>query len=165
MGVLATPRLRLVPVTDDLIRAAARGKAALAQAIGAAIPDSWRGEYVFERGRRAAVRDLPRHALAIRAEDNTLIGEVRFEPLVQTTSFEEAWEIGYAIAAPYRRQGYAAEAAGAVIAWLEREGADRIIAGCHMKNIASVRTLRKLGFDLDGSNARSSAFWWVRRPE
>jgi RimJ/RimL family protein N-acetyltransferase len=162
---LATARLRLVPVTDDLVRAAGRGKAALERALGATIPDGWRGDYVFERGRRAAVRDLPRHALIVRAADNVLIGEVRFEPLPQTTRFEEDWEIGYAIAPQFRRQGYAVEATAAVLQWLDGEGVERVLAGCHMKNIASVRTLRKLGFTLDGSHARQSAFWWVRRAE
>ena len=28
----------------------------------------------------------------------------------------------------------------------------------------ALRTLRRLGFTLDGSHARQSAFWWVRRP-
>lgn len=163
-AVLATARLRLVPVTEDVVRAASRGKAALEGAIGATIPEGWRGDYVFERRRRAAVRDMPRHALVVRASDNMLIGEVRFEALPQTTSFEEDWEIGYAIAPAFRRQGFAVEAVEAVIEWLEAQGADRIVAGCHMKNVASVRTLRRLGFELDGSNARSSAFWWVRRP-
>jgi RimJ/RimL family protein N-acetyltransferase len=162
---LVTPRLRLVPVTDETVRAAARGKAALERAIGATIPEGWRGEYVFERGRRSAVRDRPRHALVVRSADNVLVGEVRFEPLPQTTRFEEDWEIGYAIAAPFRRQGYASEATGAVLDWLEGEGVERIVAGCHMKNVASVRTLRKLGFELDGSSARQSAFWWVRRAD
>jgi RimJ/RimL family protein N-acetyltransferase len=162
---LATARLRLIPVTDDLVRAAGRGKAALERALGATIPDGWRGDYVFDRGRRAAVRDRPRHALVVRAADNVLIGEVRFEPLPQTVRFEEDWEIGYAIAPLYRRQGYAAEATAAVIAWLDDQGIERIVAGCHMKNVASVRTLRKLGFTLDGSHARSSAFWWQRRRE
>lgn len=162
---LTTARLRLVPVTDEVMRAAARGKAALEGAIGATIPDTWRGDYVFERRRRAAVRDIPRHALVVRESDNTLVGEVRFEALPQTTRFEEDWEIGYAIAGQFRRQGYAVEAVEAVVEWLEAQGVNRIVAGCHMKNVASVRTLRRLGFTLDGSNARSSAFWWTRRPK
>ena len=33
-----------------------------------------------------------------------------------------------------------------------------------MNNKASIRTLRRLGFELDGSSARGNAFWWVRRP-
>jgi RimJ/RimL family protein N-acetyltransferase len=164
-ATLATARLRLVPVTDDLVRAAARGKAALERTLGATIPDGWRGDYVFERGRRAAVRDLPRHALIVRTADNVLIGEVRFEALPQTVRFEEDWEIGYAIAPLYRRQGYAVEATEAVLGWLDDLGVERVVAGCHMKNIASVRTLRKLGFTLDGSHARTSAFWWQRRRE
>jgi RimJ/RimL family protein N-acetyltransferase len=56
-----------------------------------------------------------------------------------------------------------ATSTGAVIAALEDHGATHIIAGCDMKNVASVRTLRRLGFTLDGSIARADAFWWVRR--
>lgn len=154
---LYTPRLRLEPVTGALTRAAGEGKAALERALGAEIDPGWREDHVFQR-RRVAVDDRPDHALVIHIDDARLIGEVRFEALRQG----DGVEIGYAIVPAYRRQGFAVEAAEAVIAALEAAGTPLIIAGCDMRNVASVRTLRRLGFHLDGSVARSRAFWWSR---
>jgi ribosomal-protein-alanine N-acetyltransferase len=72
----------------------------------------------------------------------------------------ETREIGYSVAPPWRRRGLATEGAGAVLDWLfEEAGARRALAGCDLGNRASVRTLRKLGFWLDG--AAAGAFWWV----
>lgn len=155
---LRTARLRLEPVTGALTLAAGKGKAALEQALGAEVDAGWRGDHIFHRN-RLAVDDRPRHALVIHEADRRLIGEVRFEAL----RHGEGFEIGYAIVPAYRRQGYAVEATRAVIRALEDHGASHIIAGCDMKNVASVRTLRRLGFTLDGSIARANAFWWVRR--
>jgi [ribosomal protein S5]-alanine N-acetyltransferase len=68
-------------------------------------------------------------------------------------------EIGYAILPAYRRQGFAVEAMTALIDELWQDAAiDTLIAGCDMKNIASIRTLRRLGFELDITRGR--AFWW-----
>jgi RimJ/RimL family protein N-acetyltransferase len=84
---------------------------------------------------------------------------VRFD---RTPLRANVYEIGYEIAPAYRRQGYAVEATARIIRWLlEEADAARVIAGCSMRNVASVRTLRRLGFHLDGSSARGNAFWWV----
>jgi len=97
----------------------------------------------------------------VHRSDNVVVGDVRFEPSLQAP---DEVEIGYGVALSYRRQGYATEAAGAVIDWLFHEGgAAEIIAGCDRRNVASVRTLRRLGFWLDGSAGR--AFWWLLTPE
>jgi [ribosomal protein S5]-alanine N-acetyltransferase len=73
-------------------------------------------------------------------------------------------ELGYSVALGWRRQGYAVEAAGAVLDWLFEEGdAKAAIAGCARRNLASVKTLRKLGFWLDGSVG--TAFWWTITPD
>ena len=51
-----------------------------------------------------------------------------------------------------------------VIDWLfEDAGAETILAGCDADNIASVRTLRRLGFWLDSNPGRT--FWWVLAPD
>jgi [ribosomal protein S5]-alanine N-acetyltransferase len=157
---LRTPRLRLLPVTRAVMNAAFKGKPALEQVIKAGIDDAWAWDHVFQDRRRVAVADRPKHALVIHEADRRLIGEVRFEHVPEI----EGYEIGYAIVPSYRRQGLAVESTAAVIAWLEGEGARQIIAGCAMRNVASARTLRRLGFTLDGSNARTSSFWWVKRP-
>ena len=73
-------------------------------------------------------------------------------------------ELGYSITSLYRRQGFASEAAGRLIDWaFEEGGVEQIIAGCDRRNRASVRTLRRLGFWLDG--ARGDDFWWAMSPD
>ena len=95
--------------------------------------------------------------VAIHREDGVVVGDVRFDPSPRVA---DEVEVGYSVASSRRRQGYAVEATGAVIDWLVAEaGAVSIIAGCDARNIASVRTLRRLGFWLDSNPGRT--FWWT----
>jgi RimJ/RimL family protein N-acetyltransferase len=61
------------------------------------------------------------------------------------------WEVGWAIHPAEWRKGYATEAARLVIDWAFRElKVHRIVAFCHVDNLASVRVMEKLGMHLDG---------------
>ena len=159
---LFTPRLTLIPVTPRLAAAAREGGEAFSEALGADVPPDWRASSLAMVGRSARPswnRAAPIRAVAVHRTEGVVIGDVRFEPCGP-----DEVEIGYAIAQSRRRQGYATEAAGAVIDWLFQEGgAAEIIGGCERRNVASVRTFRKLGFWLDG--ARGNAFWWLLTPE
>jgi len=154
---LHTRRLRLEPVTPGIAAAAAMGRAALEARIGAQAPSDWRGAYVFDRNSVAVDDPAVRYVLAIHEHDRRVIGEVRFDRISPGV-----YEIGYGVIPSYRRQGYALEATGRVLRWLDEDvGAETIVAGCRMDNLASVRTLRRLGFTLDGSTPTGQAFWWV----
>ncbi len=64
---------------------------------------------------------------------------------------DAALEIGYWLGKPYWRQGYITEAANAIIAESHKTlGADSLIAGVFSDNLASLRVLQKLGFELTG---------------
>jgi GNAT superfamily N-acetyltransferase len=153
---LETPRLKLAPVTPALARAARAGQAVFAEAIGADAPAEWCAGSLPLLARASAAH-APFRAIAIHRGDGEVVGDVRFEP---TTRPEGEVEIGYAIAKGRRRQGYAVEAAGAVIDWLFDEGGvEAIVAGCDRRNLASVRTLRRLGFWLDSTPG--TTFWWL----
>ncbi|MEJ0023766.1 MAG: GNAT family N-acetyltransferase [Alphaproteobacteria bacterium] len=90
-----------------------------------------------------------------------MIGDLRFE---RVERMRNTLELGYSITSLYRRQGYATEAAGRLLDWAFNEGGVRqVIAGCNRKNRPSVRTLRRLGFWLDG--ARGDDFWWAITPD
>lgn len=161
---LITPRLALLPVTPEMAAAAREGGAAFSEAVGARVSPDWSAASLALVGRSAypawGQAPPPMRAVAVHRDEACVIGDIRFEPSMKTA---DEVEIGYGIAQSYRRQGYATEATGAVIDWLFLEGgAAEIIAGCDMSNVASVRTLRKLGFWLDGSSNR--AFWWVLTP-
>jgi len=159
---LLTPRLRMEPVTPELAEAARQGVAAFSRAIGADAPPDWGASSLGLVARSAdAGAPAPIRAIAIHRDDECVIGDVRFEPV---TRRPDDIEIGYSIALSRRRQGFAVEASGAIIDWLFTEaGIERAIAGCDRKNLASVRTLRKLGFWLDSS--AGSAFWWEITPQ
>ena len=159
---LLTPRLRLEPVTSALAAAARAGQTAFADLIGAEAPADWCAASLSLVG-RSSPRGAPRRAIAIHRLDGAVVGDVRFDPLpFRPGRSEGEFEIGYAVARSRRRQGYAVEAVGAVIDWLFEGGAETIWAGCESSNVASVRTLMRLGFLLDSTPGRT--FWWALAP-
>lgn len=159
---LYTARLRLEPVTEEVSALANASVEKLAAHLGADIPDDWRRAGLpLVRRRVQGGAQRPARCVAIHLADNRVIGDFRFEPVGDGG---EVFEIGYSVIPAYRRQGLAAEACVRVIdALFQEAGAQLIIAGCDRRNRASVKTLRKLGFWLDGS--RGTAFWWRLSPE
>jgi ribosomal-protein-alanine N-acetyltransferase len=160
-----SPRLRLEPVTPALADAARAGQAAFADVIGAEAPTDWcaasLGLVARSINQAWGPEPAPTRAIAVLRGEETVVGDVRFEPSLRAA---REFEIGYGVARSRRNQGYATEAAGAVIDWLfEDGGADVILAGCDSKNVPSVRTLRRLGFWLDSNPG--TTFWWVLTPE
>lgn len=157
---LFTKRLRIMPVTPALAQAAAAGPQAFVNELGAEAPTDWCAASLGMVA-RAHEGDAPIRAIAIHRTEGAVIGDIRFEP---SSRAPREFEIGYAIARARRRQGYAVEATGAVIDWLFRDGgAVSVIAGCESTNIASVRTLRRLGFWLDSNPDKT--FWWLITPD
>jgi ribosomal-protein-alanine N-acetyltransferase len=161
---LFTARLRLEPVTPAMADAARAGPAAFTNVIGADAPADWCAASLGLVARSVSLTGsapAPTRAIAIHRREGVVIGDVRFEPSPRA---EREFEIGYGIAKSRRRQGYAVEAVTAVIDWLfEDAGAETILAGCDARNIASVRTLRRLGFWLDSNPGQT--FWWVLAPD
>ena len=82
---------------------------------------------------------------------------------------ENEWEadIGYELAAEHWGNGYAVEAARAMLDFGFRElKLHRISAGCVAENTASVRVLERLEFKLEGHLRESTYFkgrWWDAR--
>ncbi|MFZ4069712.1 MAG: GNAT family N-acetyltransferase [Caulobacterales bacterium] len=155
---ILTPRLRLEPVTAGLMAAAERGPQSLSEHILAEAPDEWISSsyrLLLPRSKIGRFIDFKtQRALVVHRTEKRVIGDVRFEAVD-----EAVVEIGYAILPAYRRLGFAVEAMTALIDELWQDAAiDTLIGGCDMKNIASIRTLRRLGFELDITRGR--AFWW-----
>lgn len=161
---LFTARLRLEPVTPEMADAARAGQRAFAHVIGADAPSDWCQASLGLVARsitHVGSAPAPTRAIAIHRQEGVVIGDVRFEPSPRSQS---EFEIGYGVAKHRRQQGYAVEAVNAVIDWLfEDAGAETILAGCDASNIASVRTLRRLGFWLDSNPGQT--FWWVLAPD
>lgn len=164
MTPLLTERLRIEPVTSALAEAARAGARAFSQTLGAAAPEDWCASSLGLVAKSPPCPN-PVRAVAIHRTDGEVVGDVRFELLPYgRIRVAREFEIGYSVARNRRRQGYAVEAAGAVIDWLFMEaGAEAVWAGCDSRNAASARTLMRLGFLLDSTPERT--FWWVLSAE
>jgi RimJ/RimL family protein N-acetyltransferase len=83
-----------------------------------------------------------------------MIGHAGFHgpPGVNAIGAPDAVEIGYTIFARHRRNGYAAEAARALVDWAAHEhGIEHFVASVAPANEASLRLVRGLGFVQTGS--------------
>ena len=93
--------------------------------------------------------------------DNTLVGNCG----IRRKSGND-WEadLGYELSPQHWGNGYATEAAGALVAFGFRElGLERISSWCIADNIASARVLERLGFRQEGRLRRNEFFkgrWW-----
>ena len=86
------------------------------------------------------------------------VGAVRFHPASEGSGLPE---MGYGLAPSCWGQGWATEAAAAVLAWASRD-TPRIVARCHPGNVASRRLLERIGFVSIGADARGRlAFCWT----
>ena len=83
-----------------------------------------------------------------------LIGHIFFSPCAFST-----WEIGWMLNRTYWKNGYASEAASAVIGQAFRAGlAHRVIAMCNPENTASVRVMQRLGMRYEGTLVKNLYF-------
>lgn len=159
---LPTRRLVLIPCSVQMAQAALRDRGGLESRLGARVPQEWP---------RPDLREfLPLYAwqlqadpaqlgwgiwLMIHAAERTVIGDAGFKG---KPGGEETVEIGYSVLPAYRGQGFATEAARALVEWaLAQQGVRRIIAECSPDNAASIRVLEKLGMqgrDVDGGILR-----------
>ena len=162
---LLTDRLRVLPLTTDIIDAIARDRERAERLVGA-IPPDWPDEELGEF--------LPLYARALRG-DPALLGFgpwlviERAQPaVVGSAGFlgrageEGEVELGFGIHAARRGKGYATEAAAALVLWaLAQEGVRRVVAQCDRDNTASIRVLEKIGMQQTGE--RDERLTWASR--
>jgi RimJ/RimL family protein N-acetyltransferase len=79
----------------------------------------------------------------IRKSDNRLIGKAGLVP-----DLSGDYALGYHIFTPFRRQGYAKEACRLILHYLDEEYGGQAIAYVMPDNLASIRLLEMLGFQL-----------------
>lgn len=104
--------------------------------------------------RRRADRD--RGHLLIERATEMVIGDIRFRG---PPDADRTVEIGYSVIPDRRRRGYATESARALVGWAaEQPGVDSLIAGCDRDNVASIKTLERLGFGRTGETNRELRF-------
>ena len=159
---LRTDRLTLVALTPYLARAALEDRAKLGLMLGVFVPVTWPGAdfarmlpHLAEGGERASLR-AEQTRLILYEGDRTLIGETGFHGPPDESG---TVEVGYSIVPDYRGQGFAFEAARALIdEALARPDVCRIAAACHDDNVASLKVLQKLGMRFVGAAGDTLCF-------
>ena len=150
--ILATPRLLLAPWTErDLAPFAALNadpevmryfpKTMTAEESNALV-DRLRGMWADHGYGLAAVR---------RREDDAFVGMVGIQKVLNPVySFAPAVEVGWRLARPFWRQGYASEAAHAALAWgFDVLGLSEIVAFTTVTNLPSRAVMTHLGMSYD----------------
>jgi RimJ/RimL family protein N-acetyltransferase len=148
--VIATERLRLVPLTPELLEALVEGGET-----PFAVPADWPDDHDagFLRLRLRQLRAEPAPARwpvfgIVLPEANALIGHIGYHgpPGVNARNDADAVELGYTVFPEHRRQGYASEAVRALLDHARERGISRFVASVNPENEPSLRLVRALGF-------------------
>ncbi len=131
-------------------------RAEAADALGAALPDDWPGDLerllqLRLRQVRAdpAVQPWLLRAMVRRTPSRLMVGYIGFHG---APSPRGSVEVGYTVLAEHRRQGYAFEAAVALLGWAgDAHGIRHVVASVSPKNGPSLALVRKLGFTQTGT--------------
>jgi RimJ/RimL family protein N-acetyltransferase len=160
--VISTRRLRLIPGTPELIRAALESDSALASGLGAVVPPTWPPEFVDPPALRFAHDRLTENAahdgwwfyflvLPDEAGGPVLAGLAGYKG---PPSEDGTVEVGYSIVEDRQGRGYASEAVrGLVQRAFAEPGVRRVIAETLPELAASVAVLRKCGFHFVGDGS------------
>jgi RimJ/RimL family protein N-acetyltransferase len=90
----------------------------------------------------------------VRRDDGALIGHCGFHG---TPGDVGRAEIGYTVFAPYRRKGYASEAAQGLVTWARSQGSPIVFAAISPDNHASLALVGRLGFQRSPADSTRAA--------
>lgn len=156
--VIRTARLELVLMTVPFMEALQRRdlKAATRE-LGASVP-MWMAEELQDflnhrlgqLATRPEIREWLGRAMVLTDEDGErhAVGSIGFHG---PPDEEGRLEIGYSVDPPYRRRGFAREAATAMYSWAhEGHGVTRFVASVSPDNIASLNLIEEYGYAIIG---------------
>ena len=167
IGGIETARLTLVACSAELAGALLADLGRAQELLGAAVPEGWPDAeleeilpaYIDRLEADPAACDYGAWVIVAR-EQRAVVGSAGF---LGPPGDDGAIELGYGIHPPYRRSGYATEAAAALVRWgLSRPGVRRIVARCEDTNTASIQVLEKIGMRRTGASEGMIA--WVAEP-
>ena len=126
-----------------------------------ALPEGWPDKHdrgFLELRLREMRREPDRQEWLVRAlvqqgGDRRMIGHAGFHgaPGVNAVKAADAVELGYTVFEPFRGQGFATEAAQALMHWAQSEhGIRHFVASVEPGNAASLALVRRLGFEQTG---------------
>ena len=181
--VVSSERLDLVPMTADFMAAIVALDAPRASEIGGfSVPAEWPREVVPQGWLQVWVARLRAdpgllpwlsRAMVLRS-NRTMVGNIGFHGYPgegDLRSFSPgAGQFGYGVLEPYRRQGFATEAAQALMRWAHDEhGIGRFVISIAQDNVPSQGVARRLGFVPIGSHVHSvrgsEDIWELRMEE
>jgi ribosomal-protein-alanine N-acetyltransferase len=155
---LQTARLELRPLPPAVAAVLPADRAAAGALLGAMLPAEWpQGDLLdvlpLQARSHGRAADFGVWVL-IESATQTVVGDAGFKG----PPADGVVEIGYSVIPDRRRRGYASEAAVALVDWARsQEDVDSVIAACDRENVASIRTLERLGFartGMDGDEIR-----------
>ncbi len=156
--MISSDRLELILLSPQIIEALLEGRRGDAEhELDASIPEAWPDEHDagFLRYRQRQLERSPAaepwlvRAVVLREPVRAMVGHAGFhgQPGVNGKQDPGAVELGYTIFEPYRGNGYATEAAQALMDWAHTEkGIERFIASVSPTNDPSLAIVKKLGF-------------------
>ena len=152
MPELVTERLRLVPITLEVVEAVLRhDRAAAEAAAGAALPDAWPNDDLVARAFPLSI-DAIRADPAVRLWGDSLVLPLEGPPrIIGSVVFhgrpaDGVAEVGYGIEEGSRCQGLATEATRACVEWaLAQDGVVAVQATTFPWHHASLGVIRKVG--------------------
>ena len=150
---IATPRLRLVAITVEMIHADAAHSSHLSQLIDAQVPPSWPPEHwephVFdflEKLYSQSPHTIGWNRYVVLQSERLLIGTLGAFPRGETEA-----EVGYSILPPWQRMGLATEGVLALLTWLfQNNPLQTVIAHTFPHLTPSLRVMEKCGFQPAG---------------
>jgi RimJ/RimL family protein N-acetyltransferase len=160
-AAIGTERLVLRPlrVADADELAAVLGDPALHQFIGGR-PDTLeelRRRYAAMVAGPGRPGELWRNWVVRRRADGAAVGTVQ----ATLTRHGKGWraEVAWVVGVPWQGQGYAAEAARALVGWLEAAGAVEIVAHIHPDHLASAGVAAGAGLVATGDEVDGEWVW------
>ncbi|MBK7997926.1 MAG: GNAT family N-acetyltransferase [Verrucomicrobia bacterium] len=163
MTIIQTVRLELVPLSTEFLRASLAGNLVEAERLlGAKLPADWPDHPGTYEHRLAQLEGDPLllgwlvRGIVLR-DTGFLIGHIGFhtgrDPEYLRELSPGGIEFGYTVFEQHRRQGFAYEAAGALMNWARKEhGIRRFVVSISPENLPSRALAAKFGFRKIGSH-------------
>jgi ribosomal-protein-alanine N-acetyltransferase len=160
---LLTDHLELKPLPAQAAAALPQDREAACRALGSRLSAEWPDPHLVGVLRRHAGASVDTECFGvwvmIERCSASVVGDIGFRGPPDDAG---AIEVGYSVIPSRRRRGYAAEAASALVRWARAQsGVDAIVAGCDPNNVASIRTLERVGFRRTGE-ANGEIRWLYR---
>lgn len=163
MPEVAAERLRIITFEAEMMNALLESTEKLEKLIPYKVPAEYPMDvykqffpYKIERFRQYP-EENKWEGLIIDEEEQSVIGDIGYK---KSPNEKGEINLGYSILPRYQGNGYASEAALAMVKWgLDQPGVKKITATCSLENLASIRVLEKAG--LRQTHQDENKIYWL----